>query len=81
MNPPREQLFPKTERQSPFQPDRPGLDQIKTTVAHEGRVLVSVIGPARVVATITPAIALNGNIILFESPDITTLYSQYRQSR
>jgi len=58
-----------------------GLDQIKTTVAHEGKVLVSVIGPARVVATITPAIALNGNIILFESPDITTLYSQYRQSR
>ena len=44
-------------------------------------MLVSVIGPARVVATISPAIALNGNIILFESSDITTLYSQYRQSR
>ncbi len=58
-----------------------GLDQIKTTAAREGTVLVSVIGPARVVATISPAIALTGNIILFESSDITTLYSQYRQSR
>ena len=58
-----------------------GLEQIHTTVAREGTVLVSVIGPARVVATISPAIAQNGNLILFESPDITTLYSQYRQSR
>ena len=36
--------------------------------------------PARVVATISPAATSSRNIMLFESPDITTLYSQYRQS-
>lgn len=58
-----------------------GLEQITTTVAREGTVLISAIAPARVVATISPAVASSGNIILFESADITTLYSQYRQSR
>ncbi|HTX18772.1 MAG TPA: efflux RND transporter periplasmic adaptor subunit [Bacteroidota bacterium] len=58
-----------------------GLEQIRTTVARQGTVLVSVIGPARVVATITPGTGTAGNLFLFESSDITTLYSQYRQSR
>ena len=57
-----------------------GLQQIQTTEAREGTALVSVIAPARVVATISPAATLSRNIMLFESPDVTTLYSQYRQS-
>jgi membrane fusion protein, heavy metal efflux system len=57
-----------------------GVQQIQTTEAREGTALVSVIAPARVVATISPAVSLSRNIMLFESPDITTLYSQYRQS-
>ncbi|MGA7161125.1 MAG: efflux RND transporter periplasmic adaptor subunit [Bacteroidota bacterium] len=58
-----------------------GVHQIQTTEAREGTALVSVIAPARVVATISPAVSLSKNIMLFESPDITTLYSQYRQSK
>ena len=57
-----------------------GLQQIQTTEAREGTALISVIAPARVVATISPAATLSRNIMLFESPDVTTLYSQYRQS-
>ncbi len=57
-----------------------GLDQIGVTEAREGTVLIPVIAPARVVATISPSI-IWGNIIVFESGDVTTLYSQYRQSR
>ncbi len=57
-----------------------GLQQIQTTEAREGTALVSVIAPARVVATISPAATLSRNIMLFESPDVTTLYSLYRQS-
>ena len=63
-----------------FPVETTGLRQIQTTEAREGTALVSVIAPARVVATILPAVTLSRNIILFESPDITTLYSQYRQS-
>ena len=63
-----------------FPSETAGLQQIQTTEAKEGTALVSVIAPARVVATISPAITSSRNIMLFESPDITTLYSQYRQS-
>jgi multidrug efflux pump subunit AcrA (membrane-fusion protein) len=64
-----------------FPENSTGLQQIGTTVVREGRTLISVIAPARVVAAISPAVASAGNIILFESADVTTLYSQYRQSR
>jgi cobalt-zinc-cadmium efflux system membrane fusion protein len=57
-----------------------GLQQIISAEAHKGTALVSVIAPARVVATISPSATLSKNLVLFESPDVTTLYSQYRQS-
>ncbi len=59
-----------------------GLQQIKTTTLHKGTVLIPVIAPARVVASIasTPGSATD-RLILFESPDVTSLYSQYRQNR
>jgi multidrug efflux pump subunit AcrA (membrane-fusion protein) len=63
-----------------FPSETVGLQQIQTTEAREGTALVSVIAPARVVATISPAATLSRNIMLFESPDVTTLYSLYRQS-
>ena len=59
-----------------------GLQQIKTTVVHKGTVTIPVIAPARVVATIVSNEQESSNkLILFESQDITSLYSQYRQSR
>jgi membrane fusion protein, heavy metal efflux system len=63
-----------------FPHETAGLQQIQTTEAREGTALVSVIAPARVVATISPAATLSRNSMLFESPDVTTLYSLYRQS-
>jgi membrane fusion protein, heavy metal efflux system len=63
-----------------FPSETAGLQQIQTTEAREGTALVSVIAPARVVATISPAASSSRNIMLFESPDATTLFSQYRQS-
>jgi hypothetical protein len=64
-----------------FPAESSGLSLIQTTDAREGTALISVIAPARIVAVISPAVASAGNIVLFESPDVTTLYSQYRQSR
>jgi membrane fusion protein, heavy metal efflux system len=58
-----------------------GLQQIRATEAQKGTALISVNAPARVVATISPAVTSSRNIMLFESPDVTTLYSLYRQSR
>ena len=63
-----------------FPHETAGLQQIQTTEAREGTALVSVIAPARVVATISPAATLSRKSMLFESPDVTTLYSLYRQS-
>jgi cobalt-zinc-cadmium efflux system membrane fusion protein len=64
-----------------FPPQSIGLQQIKTTVVHKGTVTIPVIAPARVVASIS-ASQHEGNdkFILFESQDITSLYSQYRQT-
>ncbi len=59
-----------------------GLQQIKTMVIHKGTVLIPVIAPARVVAIISPSMQDSSQkLILFESQEITSLYSQYRQSQ
>lgn len=59
----------------------PGLEQISTVVAHKGSTLISVFAPARVVASISRAVTSREHIVLFESADVTSLYSQYRQAR
>jgi membrane fusion protein, heavy metal efflux system len=56
----------------------PGLAELTSIPAQKKAVLVSVFAPARVVASIEHA---DGDkTILFDSPDVTSLYSQYRQA-
>ncbi len=62
-----------------FPEGSPGLKLLKTTTAKKGSVLVSFTAPARVVANI---VAADGDkIVLFDFPDITSLYSQYMQAK
>lgn len=58
-----------------------GLKQFSTSVVRKGTAMVSVIAPSRVVASISTAVTSKDRIVLFESPDVTSLYSQYRQAR
>lgn len=64
-----------------FPEGHPGLKLLRTTTAKKGSVLISVSAPARVVASITSAGTDGERIVLFESPDATSLYSQYKQAR
>jgi multidrug efflux pump subunit AcrA (membrane-fusion protein) len=47
----------------------------------KSRATISVVAPARIVASIGASTAGKDKVVLFESPDITSLYSSYRQSR
>ncbi len=65
-----------------FPPQNIGLEQIRTSTVKEGTATIPVIAPARVVATF----AGDGDkgrekVLLFESQEITSLYSQYLQSK
>jgi len=64
-----------------FPAGSPGLQQIGTSAVRLGKATLSVVAPARVVASIPRLPAGRDTIILFESPDVTSLYSSYRQSR
>ena len=64
-----------------FPEGSPGLKQFSTSVVRKGTAMVSVIAPSRVVASISTAVSSKDRIVLFESPDATSLYSQYRQAR
>ena len=64
-----------------FPAGSPGLRQIASTVIRKGTAMVSVFAPARVVASISVAMTSKDRIVLFDSPDVTSLYSQYRQAR
>jgi hypothetical protein len=57
------------------------LNLIKMQTVSLGKVLISVKAPSRVVATISSAVSSKEKIILFDSPDVTSLYSQYRQTK
>lgn len=63
-----------------FPPGSPGLQQLATTVVKKGTALISAIVPARIVASILPSSQGKDKVILFESTDVTSLYSQYLQS-
>lgn len=64
-----------------FSPDNPGLKLFKYEKSVLGTSIISVIAPARIVASIQDEIAQKDKIILFENADITSIYSQYRQSK
>jgi len=65
-------LFPK---------DAEGLQRIKAETITRGNEIVQVLAPSRVVATISSSSGSGDKIVLFDSPDLTGLYSQYRQSK
>jgi multidrug efflux pump subunit AcrA (membrane-fusion protein) len=58
-----------------------GIERIKSEVITRGNEVVQVLAPSRVVATISSASGSNDKIVLFDSPDLTSLYSQYKQSK
>jgi cobalt-zinc-cadmium efflux system membrane fusion protein len=61
-----------------FPKDYPGLSILTSTTVKKKAVLVSVFAPSRVVASISRA---DGDkTVLFDSPDVTSLYSQYKQA-
>jgi cobalt-zinc-cadmium efflux system membrane fusion protein len=64
-----------------FSPDHPGLSTISTSHVKKGWAAISVIAPGRIVASIAVDEADHERIVFFESADVTTLYSQYRQSK
>lgn len=64
-----------------FPPGSAGLRQVRGAQVKKGRATISVIAPARVVASILPAITGSDRTILFESSDVTSLWSGYRQAR
>ncbi len=63
-----------------FPADSPGLQRIKTETINKGKAMISVFAPARIVATISNAISSTEKIVLFESSDIASLYSSYKQA-
>lgn len=64
-----------------FPKDNPGLTLIHAALIEKGKATVSVVAPARVVATIGSTLAGNERTVLFDASDVTSLYSQYRQGR
>jgi hypothetical protein len=64
-----------------FPKDSPGLNELKVSTAGKGSATLSVIAPARIVASISYSKNSVSPIVLFDSPDVTSLYSQYIQSK
>lgn len=63
-----------------FDPESPGLSQIKVSKFGEGDGFISISAPSRVIASITNSVS-GGRIVLFESPDINAIYASYQVSR
>lgn len=64
-----------------FVDSSPGLRQLGVTTATRGAAVVTVRAPAHVVATIAPSASEPQRIVLFESSDATSIWSQYRQGK
>jgi len=64
-----------------FPPENPGLRLIRTERITKCTATLPAVMPARVVASITSGLASHERMVLFESGDVATLYSQYRQNR
>jgi cobalt-zinc-cadmium efflux system membrane fusion protein len=64
-----------------FPAGSPGLQQLSVRESIRGTVTIPVVAPARIVASILAGSSGIDKIIMFESPDITSLYSQYKQSK
>jgi len=64
-----------------FPNNDPGLERIKSSIVNKGRVMISVFAPSRVVATISSGSTSKEKVILFDSPDVASLYSSFRQAK
>ena len=58
-----------------------GLDRIKTAKIEKGSNFITVGAPARIIASITSSVAGGSKIVLFESPELNSLYAEYIHSR
>ncbi|MBK6606052.1 MAG: efflux RND transporter periplasmic adaptor subunit [Leptospiraceae bacterium] len=63
-----------------FDPESPGLTQIKVSKFGEGEGFISIAAPSRVIASISTSVS-GGRIVLFESPDINGIYASYQVSK
>lgn len=64
-----------------FPQGSPGLSEFRVQTVVKGSATLSLTAPARIVASFSLQVNGKSKIILFDSPDVTTLYSQYRQSK
>ncbi len=64
-----------------FPPTSPGLQQIEVSKFNKTSEFISVGAPARIIASVSSSVGNRGRIVLFESPEINTLYANYQQSR
>ncbi len=64
-----------------FPAGSPGLEHMRTARVARSSILISVIAPARVVASILNEGPEGIRTVLFDAPDVTSLYSQYRQAK
>lgn len=58
-----------------------GMDRIKTAKIEKGSNFITVGAPARIIASITSSLAGGSKIVLFESPELNSLYAEYVHSR
>ena len=58
-----------------------GLDRIEVVRFGSSGNFISVLAPARIMATVSPSVSSKGKIILFESAENNALYSSYQHSR
>lgn len=58
-----------------------GLNRIKTEQISRGDQMVQVLAPSRIVATVLLSPDTKEKLVLFDSPDLTGLFSQFRQSK
>ncbi|MCE9501849.1 MAG: hypothetical protein K8R21_15315 [Leptospira sp.] len=63
-----------------FHPESPGLKQIGTVEFGSKSEFVSVLAPARIIATISTSVS-GGKIVLFETPEINAQYASYIASK
>lgn len=64
-----------------FHPESPALKVFKSAKVTSGDGFVNVSAPARIIASISTSVRGGEKIILFESPEVTSLYSTYMQAK
>lgn len=82
--PPVEYIAPEVKENGEvifFPPGAQGRVRIETRPFGSGKEFIQIQAPARVVATVSHSVSSGGRIVLFESADLNTAYSTYKQAR